>query len=196
MSDKAFQMGGNWIKLVDLKEISEIVDGGDGDVSVHALAVVVQNGGQLDPIGHGLIVTPLLIHKVHRGDCWEAGHIASDIKDGDSINVLVSIGDANFHCAFRVAGNETEWSLHEGTTGTGGSPITPRNLSRAIGDSGPPLTAMADVSVGDYGTKLAGSLGRTGLERILKSNMTYLLEATNRSGKSGVISIFIQGYKE
>lgn len=196
MSDKAFQMGGTWIKLVDLREISEIIDGGDGEVAVHALAVAVQNGGEYDSIGHGLIVTPLLMHKVHKGDCWEMGHVVDEVKDGDGISALISIGNDNFHCAFKVSGNESEWSLYEGAVGSGGTPITLRNLNRSIGDSGPPVAAEADAAVGDYGTRLVGSVGRAGLERILKPNTTYLLEATNRSGKVEMMSIFVQGYKE
>jgi hypothetical protein len=194
--DKAFQMGGNWIKLVDLRELSDIVDGDGGELPVYALAVREQNGSKYGSIEHGLIVTPLLMYKVHAGDCWEIGHVAGEVKNGDSINILISIGGDNFHCAFKVSGNESEWSLHEGAAGSGGLPITPRNLNRDIGDSNPPIAAVADVSITDYGARLSGNLGRTGLERILKPNTTYLVETTNRSGKAGTMSIFVQGYKE
>ena len=210
MADSAFQLGGLWIKLVDLGEtFTPLLDEGATEVPLYALAVSEQsNGCGCGEVADVHTVVPLMLSKVHDGDYWEVDNTVAKVKDDDAINILVTVGNGDFHYTFSTSGiGSLEWSIYEGAVGLGGLPTTPRNLRRSNGDSTSPIAAKANVTVEDYGTRLVGNFTGTdgqdigsgipiAIERIMKPNTTYLLEVVNRAGKTGEMGILIQGYEE
>lgn len=209
MADSAFQLGGLWIKLVDLGEtFTPLLDEGATQVPLYALAVEEQSDAGCDGVESAHTVVPLMLSKVHDGDYWEMDNVMASVKDNDAINILIAVGNGDFHYTFSVSGiGSLEWSVYEGAVGSDGSPVTPRNLRRSSGDSTSPIAAKTNVTVEDYGTRLIGNFTGTNgqdigsgipiaIERVMKPNTTYLLEVINRAGKTGEMGILIQGYKE
>ena len=211
MPDKAYQVGGVWVKLVDIGErLTPLLDEA-AHIPLYALAVREQSDDdRYDEVESAHVVVPLMLHKIHKGDYWEVDNVMASVKNDDAINVLIVTDNNNFHYSFNVSGGgDLEWSLYEGAMDSGGTPVTPRNLRRPIGDLDPPITARINVVVEDYGTRLTGNFvaGGTGgqtvgsgiyvpTKRILKADTAYLLEAINRAGKAKRMGMLIQGYKE
>jgi hypothetical protein len=163
-------------------------------------------------ITYALVTIPVQHHEIHEGEMFETSYKSpegSNIADNATLVLHFLTGAKENHFTFTVAaGGDCEVSLYEAPSLTANGPrLDVHNLHRDSDDvsvtsvwQGSTFTGGVQLTnfllVGGTGGNASGGISRQGLERILRPNTIYMVEATNRAGTAQPMSILADWYEE
>jgi hypothetical protein len=141
-------------------------------------------------------------HRVQRGEVYGFYTDALNVGDGNSLDVLIAVGDKDLHIVLeaQAVGAQTTPLLYENTTvSANGTQQTTSNFNRNYSDSpltkiykGPTITDVGDLFVArrtlsNSSRFSVASNVLDGVKRIFKANTKYLARVTADGGTVDIV---------
>jgi hypothetical protein len=154
------------------------------------------------------------VHRaIHSGDFFTGGHVFENVPDGASRFILFRAdASSEIHCAFSsvTKGDAISYVYEGAETSNDGTPLAMsahnrRNIKSqesavfhtpTITDTGLQLNGAQLISGGRGNQAVGSSAELFNNEIILKSNVNYLFEVTNRAGNNSALGLYVSYYIE
>lgn len=172
----------------------------------------VQGALKFDDITGGLEIIPTVHHEVHEGETFRFWYVVphgSELANDATIDIVLTTTTRTAHIVFSAAGGgNAEFQIFRDPAFTGGTPLTAHNLNDASATVST-VTVVLEPTVTDDGDEIGagfipgGSGGnaqggaiRDDTEDIWRTNTSYLIRLTNRSGGAQQFGVEGQWYEE